>query len=146
MKFYVIILKFLLVMNACSDNKTEDFPEIFDQKADQQEWKLFKMTGNTPNSETTGNDMSWQEVYKINNDGSFVKIRNHNGTITEAKGRYRLVGENEEKALALTFNKASSIIGNCTGDQTEYLYLNDNILRSTWMACDGPGLYYKRTN
>lgn len=146
MKFLVIILKILLVMNACSENKTEEFSESFDQKADQQEWILFKMTGNTPNSETTGSDMYWQEVYKINKDGSFIKIRNQEGTVTKAKGKYRLVEENNEKALSLTFNQPSPIIGNCTGDQTEYLYLNDKILRSTWMACDGPGLYYKRVD
>ncbi|UZO81052.1 hypothetical protein NBT05_00915 [Aquimarina sp. ERC-38] len=144
MKVFIVLFQMLLIIGACSE-KTEEEAQNFDLKAEQQEWSLFKMTGNTPNSETTGNQMSWQEIYEINNNGSFTKIRNRDGNITEASGTYEIKEENEGRALLLMYDQKNPIIGNCTGDTTEYLSIYKDILQSSWFACDGPGLFYKRT-
>lgn len=144
MRVLFIFMLTLLSITACTRSTDQD-TQGFDAKAKKQIWTLFKMTGNTLNSETTGNSMAFQEVYELYHNGNFVKKRNEEGTITEAGGTYEIKEENNEKALLLTYSKNNKIIGNCTGDATEYLTFVDTIMQSSWWACDGPGLFYKRS-
>jgi hypothetical protein len=111
-----------------------------------QEWKLVKMTGSMVNSETTGDDMSWQETYSFLENGTFTKTRiNKEGDILTASGSFRIIDESE-KSLELTYDEANDIVGSCSSQSVEYLYYrnDENLLLSNWWACDGPGLFYKK--
>ena len=144
MKFSYCFLVVALFLNSCSKEgqvvKTQDFSiDQFPQK-----WHLVKMTGSFEGSQTTGEEMEWQENYIFKSDGSFLKTRNEMGESTSATGQYFL--NEEEKGFILEYNESSSLIGNCTAENKEYLYFDENshYLLSNWRACDGPGLYYER--
>lgn len=108
-------------------------------------WKLIQMTGSIPNSETTGTEMEWQETYRLNADGTFLKSRNRDGVITEVSGTYNLINNPNESLLELTFDSESEIVGSCTSNTKETMSLkSETIFLSTWNACDGPGLKYKK--
>ena len=108
-------------------------------------WKLVQMTGNIPNSETTGTEMEWQETYRLNTDRTFKKSRDRNGVITEAVGTYNLIDNSDELLLELSFNSKSEIIGSCTSNAKETMsFQSKNVFFSSWRACDGPGLTYEK--
>ena len=133
---------FLIIWGIFLSCATEDksFSEEHPQK-----WELVKMTGNTPNSETTGVNMAWQEFYELNSDSTFLKSRTRANVLTEATGTYTFVILSNKKYLELTYGSANDLIGNCLSEPKEHLQLNSmNRLIGTWQACDGPGLEYKR--
>ena len=103
------------------------------------------MTGQIPNSETTGIDMEWQEFYLLNSDRTFIKSRERNGVLTEEPGSFSFEDLSDGKYLVLTYEADNDIIGNCTSDLKEVLMVkSETRMLSTWSACDGPGLEYKR--
>ncbi len=61
------------------------------------------------------------------------------------EGMYEFDSSGDEIAYILKFSGDSNLIGNCTGNKEEYLYLANNgtTLLSNWWTCDGPGLFYK---
>lgn len=110
-------------------------------------WKLIQMTGNIPNSTTTGSEMEWQETYLLKTDGSFKKSRDRNGVITDVSGTYKLIKSSNEIFLELNFNNESEIIGSCYSNLKEEMFFqSENTLSSTWQNCDGPGLKYEKVN
>lgn len=113
----------------------------------QGEWELTQMSGNIPNSETTGTEMEWQETYRLNTDGTFQKSRDRDGVITSAFGTYNIVDLSDGKYLEFIFNDESVIIGSCySGLKEEMFFQSENIFSSTWSACDGPGLKYEKVD
>ncbi len=115
-----------------------------------QDWKLVKMSGMLVNSETTGNEMAWQESYSFSEDQGFIKTRTTNeGETLTAEGTFQIEEnpETSEKFIVLTYEEDNSIIGNCSREAVEYLYYDkeDKMLLSNWWACDGPGLFYEKT-
>lgn len=142
-----------LSLLSCSTKENEDiqissldlvFKEL------PQEWKLIKMSGSFEGSETTGEAMSWQETYSFSEDGTFTKIRTtEEGETLKASGEFIISQEreNSEKALELTYEAEHVIIGNCYDLPIEYLYYrnDEELLLSNWWACDGPGLFYKKS-
>lgn len=111
-----------------------------------QKWQLFKMSGGMIGSETSGENMEYQEYYLFNKDLTFVKTRIEAGTEISFEGSYSIVNQNNEQGLLLEFNEENRLIGSCSSKPEEYLYLDkDNeTLLSNWWACDGPGLFYKQ--
>ena len=108
-------------------------------------WKLIQMTGNIPNSETTGAEMEWQETYQLHTNGTFQKSRVQNGAVTEASGTYNLTHNFNEQVLELDFNGESEIIGSCVSNTKEtMIFQSETIFFSSWNACDGPGLKYEK--
>lgn len=109
-----------------------------------QKWRLVKMSGQMANSETTGNDMQWQEHYLLHADGTFVKTRDRNGEVSSESGTYEYQDLSDGRYLVLNYKADNPLIGNCTNDLQETLAIQpDGTLLSTWAACDGPGLEYK---
>lgn len=111
----------------------------------EQKWELVKMTGSFVNSETTGNEMEWQEYYIFTPEGTFLKSRTVDEVVYEATGSFEVVEYDEDPNhyLELTFNTGKDLAGNCTGDDKELLmYRTSTMISSLWMACDGPGLDY----
>ena len=136
-----IILGILAI--SCSKNDSYDII-VFPQK-----WKLIKMTGSFPNSETTGDKMEWQEFYIFNKDKSFIKNRESDGINTEVSGTYELVEDSDftllgETLYELTFNNNNTLIGSCFQGAVEKLRVDPTSIKNTWEACDGPGLEYER--
>lgn len=141
------------VLYACSNESNDkkmdaEQPEkVSDTGQFPQKWQLIKMSGNMAGSETTGDQMAWQESYVLNEDHTFRKVREQSGEKKEASGAYAYVNLSDGKYLELSYNSANELIGNCTGDAKELLRLQDkNKLIGTWQACDGPGLVYERVN
>lgn len=112
----------------------------------EQKWNLVRMTGSFVGSETTGDDMEWQEFYIFAPEGTFVKTRIVGDIITEATGSFEIIefDNDPELYLELTFISGKELAGNCTGDDKELLmYRTSTMISSMWMACDGPGLDYE---
>lgn len=141
MKYLLIIVFFTCALFSCK-KKTEFNIEKFPQK-----WQLVLMSGQIANSETKGSNMAWQESYALNADGTFIKSRERNGSVSKASGKFSIKDSPDGKYLLLTYSTSNDLIGSCSSiEKTETLTVNSDIrLLSTWSACDGPGLEYKRT-
>lgn len=143
MKTQILFLMLIGILFSC--NKNDD--DINMETEITGNWKLIQMTGSIPNSETTGSEMEWQENYRLNADGTFLKLRERDGVITEALGTYNLINNSDKPLLELTFDTESEIIGSCTSKTQETMNLqSETIFLSSWNACDGPGLKYKKMN
>lgn len=141
MRISTFFFGLLLFLSSCNKDSEKSIFQDY-----QGLWVLVKMSGNTPDSETTGQEMEWQESYKFNSDGTFSKSREQNGTVTESAGTFTVVKSEEGKRLELTFASASDIIGSCLGNQREVLFFQSStVMTSTWNQCDGPGLEYEKT-
>ncbi len=142
-KLYVILLLSIPLFSCSSDSD-----ETTTQQADYSgTWNLVQMTGNVPNSETTGADMEWQERYTFKADGTFLKTREREEITTIASGTYEFKESANQNMIELTYTEESTIIGSCYSDKKEELYTHTNsILFSTWEYCDGPGLKYMKVN
>ena len=140
MKKLIPVFVMVTVLLSCSKN------DNFDIEKYPQKWQLIKMSsGMVPNSETSGENMEWQEYYLLNSDGTFTKHREWDGSQTEASGTFSFTEGTDGKYLKLFYNEESTLIGNCSGDNTESLWLrSERKLTGTWLACDGPGLEYER--
>ena len=141
MKNSFLLLLIICFALSCSKDKDENF----DIDEYPQKWILVKMSSQVPNSETTGENMVWQEYYALQADGSFIKHREIDGTTYEAAGTFALMDLADDKYLKLTYDKDYEIIGSCAANQTETLRIvSGNKIAGTWLACDGPGLEYER--
>jgi hypothetical protein len=111
-----------------------------------QTWQLVSISGQIPNFILTGADLTWQETYVFNADNTFKKTRKQDDQVTEASGTFALQDFSDGQYVVLTYDAMSSIIGSCTRvELKETLVLKtDDTLVSTWQACDGPGLVYKK--
>jgi len=148
MKNLILILAFVISLCSC----TKETDDVISNLEIAGKWELVKMTGSVTDSETTGSDMEWQETYIINEDETFAKTRVHGDSTITVSGTYTLTEEgllDESESdviiyIAFLHNSDSKIIGNCNSSRTtEYLYItSNNKLKSTWEACDGPGLEY----
>jgi hypothetical protein len=114
-----------------------------------QMWYLVKMNGNVSNSETTGENMPWQEYILLNADSTFTKHRERDSIVSEESGTFTYeIGKSNPPyvQLSLRYNSANELVGNCYGDPLFEAYWLDTkcTLQGTWSHCDGPGLSYKR--
>ena len=140
MKLIAVVFAFLFMLSSC--NKDSDKSIYHDY---QGKWVLVKMSGNTPDSETTGEEMVWQESYKFNGNGTFTKERDQNGALTESSGSLTVLKSEEGTLLELIHATENDIIGSCLGDKKEVLVLKStSVMTITWNQCDGPGLEYDK--
>jgi hypothetical protein len=141
MKKLIACLIFLWGLYACSssDDINDSEPEL------SGTWKLIEMSGSVPNSETSGENMEWQETYRFQPDGSFIKSRTRDEETIEATGTYRWISETEERLLELEFNTENQIVCSCYQNNSETMrFQSETVFISSWFACDGPGLIYKK--
>ncbi|MEJ1223322.1 hypothetical protein [Sediminicola sp. 1XM1-17] len=141
MKLFSFAVSILFILSSCNKDSDKSLYQEYEGS-----WVLVKMSGNTPNSETTGPAMQWQETYLFKSNGTFLKSRKQGGSVTDSKGTFTVIKSEEGTRLELTHHTDSEIIGSCLGNQKEVLYLESKeVLTSTWNHCDGPGLVYERT-
>lgn len=112
-------------------------------------WELIETTGQTPNSKLTGKEMSFQETYQFNSDGTFIKNRNEGGIILKVNGTFEITEEDDSQPKATTnlklfHSKESSIIATCSEGYIEYLSVSNQRLKNSWNSCDGLGLVYMK--
>ncbi|MCF4101084.1 hypothetical protein L1I30_05360 [Gillisia sp. M10.2A] len=115
-------------------------------------WELVKMTGSASYTETTGDNMEWQEYYFFNNDQTFSKTRMRGDSVTTATGTYVfseehefMSNENNEVIAELVYDTINPLIGTCYNTRLmELLYISNGKMISTWHQCDGPGLEYEK--
>lgn len=144
MKKQILFLMIIGILFSCNKNDDGNNDDNLETEIIGK-WKLIQMTGNIPNSETTGTEMEWQETYQLNTDGTFQKSRNRDGIITEVSGTYNLVDSSNERFIEFIFDDESEIIGSCYSNLKEEMFFqSDNTFSSTWSACDGPGLKYEK--
>lgn len=142
MKTLVLALIFLGLMSCSSDSASIDDPN--ENTSYPQKWVLVQMSGSFFNSQTTGEDMDWQEFYILQNDRTFTKSRTFEGRVLEASGTYQFLETGSEKQLELTYKSESTLIGNCSPELNELLIITSpTSISNTWSACDGPGLKYE---
>lgn len=137
----IFILSFALFSCTSDDLVLKDV----DLQFTSQKWELVEMTGSWVNSSTKGDDMAWQEHYIFNPDGTFFKSRIRDSITIEANGIFEIVEFDNDEAdyLELTFTSGMELVGSCgNGDQELLRFVSKTELYNTWMACDGPGLYY----
>lgn len=142
MKTYTVpTLLFVASLFSCSKENQKDLTA-----SNQQKWRLVKMTGSMIHSETTGKDMSWQEYYLFNSDGTFLKSREQNGQVKEATGIYSYPpNKSGEKSILLTYKSGFELRASCFSDppQESLDIISSDKLVGTWNICDGPGLEYQ---
>lgn len=147
MKNIAILSALLCILYSCSKD-TEPLPDLVPHGT----WKLIGTHGQVPNSESTGAQMEFQETYKLNSNGTFLKEREQEGIFIQAKGTYilqeenTLYGVNAILVINMTYEERNSIIASCTSSQlVEDLYFTKNHrMLSTWHACDGMELEYAK--
>jgi hypothetical protein len=134
----LIILMLAVGLGSCSSE-----PAHPNELGGPQKWELVKMTGSMINSVTTGSDMSWQEYYFLNEDGTFFKSREQNGKVQEARGTYSRTPD--EQSVLLTYQSGLHLRASCLSDPSQEILniVSSNKLVGTWNICDGPGLEYK---
>lgn len=134
----VVSFSLFLLLACCGDSKPED-PQIVGT------WELVRMSGQTPDSETTGAEMAWQERISLAPDSTFVKLQIENGLERSAVGRYTLSQNPDGYSLILIYEDDNELIANCTHSLEEHLTIdNDGNMTGSWWACDGPGLFYHK--
>ena len=96
------------------------------------------MSGNIQNSVKMGDEMTWQEFYLLDANGTFIKHREQDGLVMKVSGSFSFEENSDGKYLKIKNRTDNKIIGSCS-KQEEWLVFDSNRLRSTWWACDGPG-------
>jgi hypothetical protein len=140
---FLIIALFVL---SCSWQNDEVVALNFSATDRPQEWELYQMTDNTGKA-LRGENMPWRENYIFQSDSVFVKSRRTEEGVVSGAGTFKIEIVNYETGILLTYPEASGIIGTCGEEKQEYLNLSSDkiTLVSSWWACDGPGLFYRRT-
>lgn len=140
MKKYFLSLFLGVSLISCNEEDGFD-PDLYPQK-----WQLVKIYYGIVNSESTGDNLDWQEYYILYKNQSFTKSRLQEGILYEATGTFKYVNSDEGDYLELNYPVDSGIISNCSEEPVERLLVKsvDYMIGNSWLACDGPGLEYKR--
>jgi hypothetical protein len=112
-----------------------------------ERWQLVSMTGNIATmAPQVGGEMAWQEWYILHQDQTFIKVRLRDSILTQAVGLYDTLSlKGDFKYIEFVYDADNELIGNCSGDPKEWLQILNGGLSATWNVCDGPGLFYEKT-
>lgn len=161
-KFLFITAAFLLVSctSGISDNnKSEDLSaeqelesareeeeileSFFTEEDFPLEWKLESFSTMMVGSNTSGEDMPYQEKISFSREGVFKKTRKESGKVLEATGEYFPVTQNGERFYQLNYSSKNELIENCNGSLEEMFHiLSGDKAQSTAQACDYPAKTY----
>lgn len=140
MKKYFLSLFLAVSLISCNEEDGFD-PDLY-----PQQWQLVKIYYGMVNSGSTRDELDWQEYYILHENNSFTKSRLQEGVLYEATGTFKYQNSEGDEYLELTYPADSGIISNCSEEPVERLLMrsDDFMIGNSWLACDGPGLEYKR--
>lgn len=108
------------------------------------ELKLVKMTSSWTGDQSTVDNLPWQETILLSKDSTFIKRRNHDGTIDEAAGRYAYVTFDDRHYVELTYDQhEDNIRTSCSPTELIEVKSSRLFINTAWQACDGPVLEYE---
>ncbi|MBE8724605.1 hypothetical protein [Flavobacterium hungaricum] len=108
-------------------------------------WNLTKMSSAFTPAISFSDGLEWEESYDFNENGTFTKTRLRDNKSITVSGTYKVTTTQNEVQFELTYEKDNDIIGTCSKDSKEILYINSSRkLYSTWQNCDGPELVYEK--
>ncbi|WP_417884862.1 hypothetical protein [Zunongwangia sp.] len=141
----IILGIFSLFLISCdSDNDKEEIVvRKFSFTDFPQEWKLVGVrSAMIPNAEVE-KDLDYNESYTFYEDHTFQKKSNVEGEVHIAEGVFSI---NDSEIIMLEYGEESNLIANCSSrSKIENLnFSEDQLVNGSWVACDGPYLYYKR--
>ena len=134
----VLFISLVSCSNDDNDNKpTEDY---------HGKWKLTSMSRNKNPAANSIDVMEWEENYVFSSNGKFSKTRIKDKKTSSASGTYSVAKTSEQTQFKLIYSTQSDIIGTCSGDLIENLYIIHAAgkMYSTWGTCDGPLLTYDK--
>ena len=147
MKIQYLFLPLIFFL-ACSTNSNEA-NDVVNLQADvfPQRWDLKSMSGMVAGvPPTTGEDMDWQEHYLLSSDSTFVKTRKTKDGSLQDSGTFSIINLSDGKYIEFNYQEKGVLVGNCSNEPSEVLrFESETKLVGTWWACDGPGLFYERT-
>ncbi|MEM1336892.1 MAG: hypothetical protein AAF090_13605 [Bacteroidota bacterium] len=147
MKIQYLFLPLIFFL-ACSTNNN-DYDDSVNLLAGDfpQRWELKAMSGMVAGvPPTTGEDMDWQEHYLLSSDSTFIKTRKTKDGNLQDSGTFSIINLSDGKYIEFNYQEKSVLVGNCSNEPSEVLRLeSETKLVGTWRACDGPGLFYERT-
>jgi hypothetical protein len=143
MKILCFFLLCLLVFGCSKKNNSDD---LLDINSFPQEWRLTGMSGGLAGGFFSGNEMSWQEALTLQNDMTFLKVRQLDNDKFEGRGTFTFNEKDGEMYLTLEYYSETELIESCTGEKsTESFFMPSTTSLSGGSApCDGPGLFYER--
>lgn len=132
----------LISLASCSNDDENRTKEAYHGK-----WNLTYMSRNKNPAANSIDIMEWQESYIFSSSGKFAKTRIKDNKKSTVFGTYSVVETSEQTQFTLVYGAQNDIIGTCTGNLTENLYIIKTIgkLYSAWGACDGPLLSYDKS-
>lgn len=108
-------------------------------------WELTKMSSAFTPAISFSDGLEWEESYDFNIDGTFTKTRLRDNKSITVSGTYSITTTQKEIQFELVYEKDNDIIGSCSSDPKEVLYINSSKkMYSTWQNCDGPELVYEK--
>lgn len=145
MKTLSIAVLTIMLMATCNRNE-ENITTQFPLRSPAL-LKLVKMSGGMLPSVKMGDEMSWQETYTFENQGSFVKSRTikESGATETLSGTYQLLTVDKQRLLLLIYKNDHALLANCSIEPTELLMIvsDSTVINDRWVPCDGPELEYQ---
>lgn len=146
--FLPVLPALLLCFIAFSCSKDEGRP----RETVVGDWELVKSIGSYEGAVQEGDELEAAETYSFRSDGTFMKRRESDQTVSQGAGKYAVrEAETEDSTnaqfyLELIFESGDRVHGDCYGEKAvEYLIVTwQGQLRNTWGACDGPTLFYEK--
>lgn len=148
MKIKIHLLALLLIFSACSSEKEEKI-EVADFSADSFpiQWELTEMSTMLVGSQTSGDDLPYNEYYVLKEDNTFTKTRVANGNALKAFGNYSLTSINNDEYFKLEYSSPNDLVESCSSSTIEHLIIDSSTkIRGTANACDWPSKIYRRVN
>lgn len=140
MRKFGILLLLILSMVSCSSDNDDNKPAYIGK------WELSSMDRNKNPAANSAPIMEWQETYTFNSKGNFSKTRIKDGKTSTVSGTYTVTKNADRTELSLHYSAQNEIIGTCSSDLTEHLYIVDTfeVLYNSWGTCDGPSMEYNK--
>ena len=144
----IILCLFSFVLISCDkDEQNQEEFTIKDFSAINfpQEWKLVaSRAAMNPNAKVTKVEGE-AESYIFNEDFTFQKKSKIEDETIIAEGTFSI---DEREFIILEYLEESDLIASCNRkSKFEYLHFYDSqLINDSWIACDGPYLYYKRVD
>lgn len=142
-KFAILAVSYFIFISCTTDDEITQSELL-------GEWELVRTTTPFEGSESTGEEMEWQESYTLRADNTFTKERVENDEMFVAEGTFVLhhepYGNVGTAHVTMSYESENNLIASCYSSQLqEKLYFeSEELMVSTWNQCDGLGLEYAK--